>query len=86
LVDVNDVVENFEDRSHRHLSKNLANFESIFIRDDQIKESNLKEEASTKTVQETQKINIRTEESPKYVNLGTDYTQKESYQYISLFK
>jgi hypothetical protein len=47
---------------------------------------NLKEEASTRKVQETQKINIGTEESPKYVNLGTGCMQKEIDQYTSLFK
>jgi hypothetical protein len=64
LVDASDVVEKFENQNHTHLSKNISNFESIFTRDDQIKASNLKEEVSTKRVQETQKINISTKEIP----------------------
>jgi hypothetical protein len=81
-----DVVNNFEDHNHTYLSKNISNFESFFTRDDQIKASNLKEEVSTRRVQETQNINIGTEESPRYVNLEIDYTQKEINQYTSLFK
>jgi hypothetical protein len=37
---------------------------------------NLKEEVSIRKVQETQKINIGTKDSPKYVNLGTGCTKK----------
>jgi hypothetical protein len=37
-------------------------------------------------VQETQKINIGTHDSPKYVNLGTNYTKEEIDQYTSMFK
>jgi len=37
-------------------------------------------------VQETRKVNIGTDNSPKYVNLGVDCTIEEVDQYISLFK
>jgi hypothetical protein len=47
---------------------------------------NLKEEVSIRKVQETQKINIGTQDSPKYVNLGTSCTEKEVDQYTTLFK
>jgi hypothetical protein len=37
-------------------------------------------------VQETQKINIGTQDSPKYVNLDTNCTEKEVDQYTALLK
>jgi hypothetical protein len=58
---------------HQFFLKSI-NFESIFTRDDQVRMPNLKEEASSKNVLETQKINIEIEESPKYVNLGSGCT------------
>jgi hypothetical protein len=36
--------------------------------------------------QETRKINIGTDSSPKYVNLGVDCTIEEVDQYVALFK
>jgi hypothetical protein len=47
---------------------------------------NLKEEASMRKVQETQKINIGIEEYPKYVNLRFSCTQEEINQHTSLFE
>jgi hypothetical protein len=60
--------------------------ESLFTRDDQTKIPDLKEEVSVRKVQETQKINIGTHDSPKYINLGTSCTMEEIDQYTSLFK
>jgi hypothetical protein len=37
-------------------------------------------------VQETRKVNIGTDSSPKYINLGVDCTSEEVDQYVSLFK
>jgi hypothetical protein len=47
---------------------------------------NLLEEVSIRKVQETRKVNIGTDISPKYVNLGVDCTTEEVDQYVSLFK
>jgi hypothetical protein len=44
------------------------------------------EEVSLRKVQETRKVNIRTDSSPKYINLGVDCIVVEVDQYVSLFK
>jgi hypothetical protein len=82
LANENDCEEN--DNNVASISKDCVKSKSLFTRDDQAK--NLKEEVSTRKVQETKKINIGTEDSPKYVNLGIDCTSEEIDQYTSLFK
>jgi hypothetical protein len=47
-------------------------YESLFMKNDHAK--NLLEEISIRKVQETRKINIGTDSSQKYVNLGVDCT------------
>jgi hypothetical protein len=47
---------------------------------------NLLEEVSVRKVQEMRKVNIGTNNSPKYVNLGVDRITKEENKYVSLFK
>jgi hypothetical protein len=58
----------------------------IFTSDGQTKISDLKEESSIRKVQEAQKINIGTLDSPKCLNLDTSCTIEEIDQYTSLFK
>jgi hypothetical protein len=60
--------------------------ESLFTRDDQTKILDPREEPPVRKVQETQKINIGTFDSPKYINLGTSCTTEEIDQYTHLFK
>jgi hypothetical protein len=69
LADTNDSTKIPKDQSHVSLSKNCINFESLFTTYDQTKFPDLKEEISVRKVQETQKINIGTQDSPKYVKL-----------------
>jgi len=64
--------------------KNCVQSESIFTRDDHRK--SLKEEVLVRKVQEMKKVNIGTDSSPKYKNLGVDCTSKELDQYTTLFK
>jgi hypothetical protein len=66
------------------ISKSCVKSKYFFTRDEKTKD--LKEEESTQNIQKTQKINIRTESSPKYVNPRTDCTPEEVDKYISLFK
>jgi hypothetical protein len=66
--------------------KNYVSLESLFTRDDQTNILDPKEEPSVRKVQETQKINIGTPDSPKYINLGTSCTIEEIDQYTQLFK
>jgi hypothetical protein len=47
---------------------------------------NLLIEISLQKVQETRKINIGTDSSAKYVNLGVDCTIEEVDQCVALFK
>jgi len=82
LANENDCEEN--DNNVVSISKDYVKSKSLFTTDDQAK--NRKEEVSTRKVQETKKINIGTEDSPKYVNLGIDCTTEEIDQYIALFK
>jgi hypothetical protein len=82
LANENDCKE--DNDSLAPIPKDCVKSESLFTRYDQAK--NLKEEVSMRKVQETRKINIGTESSPKYVNLGIDCTPEEVAQYIVLFK
>jgi hypothetical protein len=78
---------NHDDDEDDHISvvlKNCIQFESLFTKDDHAK--NLPEEISLRKVQKTRKINIGTDSSPKYVNLGVDCTIEEVDQYFTLFK
>jgi hypothetical protein len=69
----------------RLLSPNIVyKMNHFFTKDDHAK--NLLEEVSVIKVQETRKLNIGTEISLKYANLGVDCTTKEVDQYVSLFK
>jgi hypothetical protein len=82
LANENDYKEN--DSSVSPVPKDCVKSKYLFTRDDQA--NNLKEEVSTRKVQETKKINIGTEDSPKYVNLGIDCTLEEVDPYTTLFK
>jgi ribonuclease HI len=76
-----------DDDEENHISvvpKDCIQSESLFTKDDHAK--NLLEEISLRKVQETRKINIGTDSSPKYVNQGVDCTIEEVDQYVSLFK
>jgi hypothetical protein len=78
---------NDDDDEDNHISvvpKDCIQSESLFTKDDHAK--NLLEEISLRKVQETRKINIGTDSSPKYVNLGVDCTIEEVDQYVALFK
>jgi hypothetical protein len=44
--------------------------ESLFTRDDQICKNKPSEEPSLRKIQDTQKVNIGTQENPKYFKLG----------------
>jgi hypothetical protein len=74
------------EQNHKLSPKKYISLESLFTRDDQMKISKPLEEPSVRKVQETQKINIGTPESPKYINLGTNCTKEEIDQYTHLFK
>jgi hypothetical protein len=78
---------NDDDDEDNHMSaipKYCIHSESLFMKDDDAK--NLLEEVSIRKAQETRKVNIGTDNSPKYVNLGVDCTTQEFDQYVSLFK
>jgi ribonuclease HI len=72
--------------NHKLSPKKYINLESLFTRDDQINISEPLEEPFVRKVQETQKINIGTLESPKYINLGTSCTKEEIDQYTHFLK
>jgi hypothetical protein len=78
---------NDDEDEYRHITivpRNCIQSESLFTRDYHAK--NILEEASPRKVQETRKINIGTDNSPKYINLGVDCTIDEVNQYVALFK
>jgi hypothetical protein len=83
LVDSNDSPEGLDDQTDCGPFKRLCQFESLFTRDDQTNIHDLREETSIRKVQETQKVNIGTHDSPKYINLGTSCTKEEIDQYTS---
>jgi hypothetical protein len=71
LVDSNNASKSPNDKNHVSLSKYCIEFESLFTRDDQTKLHDRKEDTFFRKVHETQKINIGTHGSPKYVNIGS---------------
>jgi ribonuclease HI len=73
-----------EDDHSSVVPKDCLEYESLFMKYDHAK--NLLEEVSVRKVQEMRKVNIGTDSSPKYVNLGVDCTTEEADQYVSLFK
>jgi len=73
-----------EDNHMYDFPEDCIQYESLFMKDDHAK--NLLEEISLQKVQETRKINIGTDNSPKYVNFGVDCTIEEFDQYVALFK
>jgi hypothetical protein len=73
-----------EDDSSSVIPKVCIQVESLLTKYDHAK--NLLEEVSVLKMQETRKVNIGTDKSPKYVNLGVDCTTEEVDQYVSLFK
>jgi hypothetical protein len=76
-----------DDDEDNHISvvpKYYIQLESLFTKYYHAK--NLLEEISLRKIQETRKINIGTDISPKYVNLGVDCTIEEVDQYVALFK
>jgi hypothetical protein len=78
---------NDDEDEDNHIIVVLRNFiqsKSLFTRDDHDK--SILEEESFQKVQETIKINIGTDSSPKYVNLGVDCTIDEVDQYVTSFK
>jgi hypothetical protein len=79
---VND--DEYKDNHIVFVLKNYIQSESLFTRDKHDK--NLLEEVSLRKVQETRKINIGIDSSPKHVNLGVDCTTDEVDQYVTLFK
>jgi hypothetical protein len=86
LADIDNFVGNPEDESYVSLSKDCILFKSLFTRDEQTKMPNLKYEVSIIKVKETHKINIATQDFPKYVNLSTSCTEIEVDQYTAFFK
>ena len=87
--ELNDFLANEDDLEESNsnvacVPKNCIKSESFFTRDDQAKI--LKEEESVRKVQGTQKINIGTYSSFRYVNLGIDCTPEKIVQYGTLFK
>jgi hypothetical protein len=73
-----------EDDHTFSIPKDCIQSEFLFMKDDHGK--NILEEFSIQKVQETRKVNIGTDSSPKYVNLGVYCTTEEVDQYVSLFK
>jgi hypothetical protein len=66
--DLKDFLENeneYEDNDIASILKNCVQSESLFTRDDHTK--NIMEEVSVRKVQETRKVNIGTDSSPKYI-------------------
>jgi hypothetical protein len=55
--------------------KKIVQSEYVFTRDDHTK--SLVEEVYVKKEEETKKVNIGTDRSPKYINLGVDCTSEE---------
>jgi len=81
------VLLNDDDDEDNHMYvvlKDCIQYESLFTKDDNSK--NLLEEVSLRKVQETRKVNIGTNSSQKYVNMGVNCTIEEVDQYVSLFK
>jgi hypothetical protein len=69
---------NDDDDENNHMfvvPKDCIQSESLFTKDDHAK--NLLEKISLQKVQETRKVNIGTDSSPKYVNLGANCTIKK---------
>jgi hypothetical protein len=78
---------NDDDDGDNHISdvlKDCIQYESLFTKYDHAK--NILEEVSFRKVQETRNINIGTDSSPNYVNLGVYCTIEEVDQYVALFK
>jgi hypothetical protein len=78
---------NIDDDEDDHMyvvPKYFIQYESLFTKDDHA--NNLVEEVSIRKVKETRKLNIGTNSSSKYVNLGVDRTTEEFDQYVALFK
>jgi hypothetical protein len=73
-----------EDDQFPVVPKECLESESLFMKDDHVK--NILEEFLVPKVQEMRKVNIRTDSSPKYVNLGVDCTTEEENKYVSFFK
>jgi hypothetical protein len=73
-----------EDDGSYSIPKDYIKDEYFFTEDDNSK--NILEEFSVRKVQEMRKVNIGTDKSPKYVNLGVDCTIEEVDQYVPLFK
>jgi hypothetical protein len=82
-----DVLLNDDDDENNHMSdvpKDCTQSESLFSKYDHAK--NILEEVSLRKVQKTRKVNTGTNSSPKYVNLGVDFTIEEVDQYLTFFK
>jgi len=86
LEENQDSLKELADRSVAIFPKDYVSLESLLTREDQKKIFDPKEESSIRKVQETQKINIGTHDSPKYLNLGTSCTTEEIDHYTSLLK
>jgi hypothetical protein len=81
---LNDDDDDDQDDHLYFVPKYCIQSESLFTKDDHAK--NTLEEVLVRKVKETIKVNIGTDSSPKYVNLGVDWTNDEVDQYVSLFK
>lgn len=64
----------------------MVSLESSFMRDDVIRKEAPKEEKSLIKVQEAKKVNIGTIDDPKFINLGVNFSEEETLQYIELFR
>ena len=73
-----------EDDNMAVVPKDCIKSESLFTKYDHA--NNILEEVRIRKVQETRKVNIGIDNSPKYVNLGVDFTTEEVDQYFFLFK
>lgn len=71
---------------NNHFIEDLVSLESSFTRNDTIKEEALKEQPSPRKVQEIEKLNIKTIEDPKFMNLEVTFSEEETLQYIYLFR
>jgi hypothetical protein len=76
--------DDYEDDHSYSVPKDCIQSEYLFTKYDRAK--NLLEEVLVQKMQETRKVNIGTDSSPKYVNLGVDCTTEEVDQYVALFK
>ena len=77
----------YDDNEDDHMYivlKDCIQCDSIFMKDDHAKI--ILEEVSIQKLQEKRKVNIGTNSSPKYVNLGVDCTIDKFDQYVALFK